>query len=57
MLAELEALVSRYEGQDIDIFEESLQKKSNTPYLREAADREKEKPKAKSVEKPVAKSK
>ncbi len=57
MLAELEALVSRYEGQDIDIFEESLQKKSSTPYLREAADREKEKPKAKSVEKPVSKSK
>ena len=43
LMAELEALVSRYEGQDVDAFEESLQKRSSRPYLQEAAERAQEK--------------
>jgi hypothetical protein len=48
LTAELEALVSRYEGQDIEAFEESLQKRSSRPYLQEAAERAQEKAAEKS---------
>jgi hypothetical protein len=59
LTAEIEALASRYEGQEIEIFEESLQKRSSSPYLREQSDREpgKAKPKSTSTEKAVPKSK
>lgn len=45
LMAELEALASRYEGQEIDVFEESLEKRSNQPYLQDLADQDKEKAK------------
>ena len=59
LTAEIEALASRYEGQEIEIFEESLQKRSSSPYLREKSDQEpgKAKPKSTSTEKAVPKSK
>jgi hypothetical protein len=47
LVAELEALVSRYDSQDIEIFEESLQKRSSTPYLQDLAEKKKENDKAK----------
>jgi hypothetical protein len=58
LTAEIEALASRYEGHEIEIFEESLQKRSSSPYLRELADREpgKAKPKSTASEKAVPKA-
>lgn len=50
LMAELEALASRYEGQEIDVFEESLEKRSNLPYLQDLEDQAKEKAKAKPAQ-------
>ncbi len=49
LMAELEALASRYEGQEIEVYEESLEKRSNLPYLQDLEDQSKEKAKAKST--------
>lgn len=46
LMAELEALASRYEGQEIEVFEESLEKRSSQPYLQDLADQAKEKSKS-----------
>lgn len=42
LVAELEALVSRYDAQDIEIFEESLQKRSSRPFLEDLAEKKAE---------------
>lgn len=42
LVAELEALVSRYDSQDIEIFEESLQKRSSRPFLEDLAEKKAE---------------
>jgi hypothetical protein len=49
LMAELEALASRYEAQEIEIFEESLEKRSNLPYLQDLEDQAKEKAKTKAA--------
>lgn len=46
LVAELEALASRYETQEIDAFEDSLQKKSSSPYLQDLSEKQQEKAKA-----------
>lgn len=48
LVAEMEALVSRYETQDVEAFEESLQKRSSTPYLQDLSEKAREKAEAKS---------
>lgn len=48
LVAELEALVSRYETQEIDAFEDSLQKRSSSPYLQDLSEKQQDKAKTKS---------